>query len=432
MRALALVLISILSAAAPAIAQQGTAEIRGKVADAQGGIVPGVAIVVRNQNTGMFRETISNADGSYYVGGVTPGMYEITAELQGFRKYARRDIRLEVGRTTTVDVVLEVGSLEQEVTVTAETPLVDVTSKEVGGNITSRELTELPSPTRNFISFIGLLPGVTANVDPTTFGGDNVNVNGQDSRNNNYSLDGGNNNDDFVGQRGGMQARPPLETIQEFQVLTSQFDAEFGRTSGAVINAVTKAGTNEFRGSGFTFLEDSKLTSKDFFAKQNHLDKPKTKEQQFGGTFGGPIVKDKLHFFGSVERVLIDNAININIPARPEFNRVSIVKDRVWNTMIRADHQLSAGETWAVRWLRDSSPQLNKSSVNNTYADQEDDVDQTVVGTLSSVLGNTRLNTVRLTYTRENVKFGTGACAIGRITPCGTRRMSTVRATAFE
>jgi hypothetical protein len=185
MRTLAFVLISIVSAAIPAAGQQGTAEIRGKVTDAQGGVVPGAAIVIRNQNTGMFRETVSNADGSYYVGGVTPGTYEITAELQGFRKYDQRDVRLEVGRTATIDVVLQVGSLEQEVTVTAETPLVDITSKEVGGNITSRELTELPSPTRNFISFIGLLPGVSANVDPTTFGGDNVNVNGQDSRNNN-------------------------------------------------------------------------------------------------------------------------------------------------------------------------------------------------------------------------------------------------------
>jgi outer membrane receptor protein involved in Fe transport len=398
--------LALICVSAAAGAQQGTSELRGKVADPQGAAVPGVTIVVRNQNTGMFRETVSTIEGSYYIGGVTPGTYEITAELQGFNKYARRGVLLEVGRTTTIDIALVVGNLQQEVTVTAETPLVDTTSKEVGGNITSRELTELPSPTRNFISFIGLLPGVTANVDPTTFGGDNVNVNGQDSRNNNYALDGGNNNDDFVGQRGGMQARPPLETIQEFQVLTSQFDAEFGRTSGAVINAVTKAGTNQLRGSAFVFLESSKLTTKDFFAKQNDLGKPKTKEGQFGGTIGGPIVKDKLHFFGSVERVLIDNAININIPARPEFNRVSIVKDRVWNTMVRADHQISSGQTWAVRWLRDSTPQLNKSSVNNTYADEENDVDQTIVGTLSSVLGNTRMNTVRITYTRENVKFG--------------------------
>lgn len=173
-----------------------------------------------------------------------------------------------------------------------------------------------------------------------------------------------------------------------------------GRTPGTTTTRSTAATTTTTSlGSGFAFLEDSKLTSKDFFAKQNNLPKPDTKEQQFGGTFGGPIVKDTLHFFGSVERVLIDNAININIPARPEFNRVSIVKDRVWNTMIRADHQLNSGETYAVRWLRDSSPQLNKSSVNNTYADQENDVDQTIVGTLSSVLGNTRLNSVRFTYT---------------------------------
>jgi len=324
------------------------------------------------------------------VSGVTPGVYKITAELQGFRKFEHSDIILEVGRTVTIDVTMEVGGIAENVEVRGETPLVDVTSKEVGGNISARELTDLPSPTRNFISFIGLMPGVVANVDPTTFGGDNVSVNGQDSRNNNYSLDGGNNNDDFVGQRGGMQARPPLETIQEFQVMTSQFDAEYGRTSGAVINAVMKAGTNQFRGSGFTFLEDSALTAKDYFAKKNNLDKPDTKEQQFGGTFGGPIIHDKLHFFGSVERVLIDNDVTINIPARPEFNKTTAIKDRVWNTVVRGDHQINANNTWGVRWLRDSTPQLNKARPDRTFVEEEDDVDQTTVGTLSSVLGTRR------------------------------------------
>ena len=118
----------------------------------------------------------------------------------------------------------------------------DVTSKEVGGNITDPELISLPSVNRNFVGFIGLLPGVVPSISTESFGSDSVSVNGQDARNNNYLVDGANNNDDVIGQRAGTQARTPIESVQEFQVLTSQYDAEFGRTSGAVINAVTKQG----------------------------------------------------------------------------------------------------------------------------------------------------------------------------------------------
>ena len=119
-----------------------------------------------------------------------------------------------------------------------------MTSKEIGGNITERDADQLPSVNGNFIGFIGLLPGIVPSISTESFGSDAISVNGQDPRNNNYSVDGGNNNDDVIGQRAGMQARTPIEAIQEFQVITNQFDAEFGRTSGAVVNAVTKAGTN--------------------------------------------------------------------------------------------------------------------------------------------------------------------------------------------
>ena len=135
--------------------------------------------------------------------------------------------------------------MSEELTVTAESPIVDVTSKEVGGNISDRELTDLPSVNRNYIGFIGLLPGVVPNISTESFGSDSVSVNGQDARNNNYLLDGGNNNDDVIGQRAGTQARTPLEAIQEFQVLTNQYDAEFGRTTGAVVNAITKQGDQQ-------------------------------------------------------------------------------------------------------------------------------------------------------------------------------------------
>ena len=406
-------IVGLLMCAASVFAQQGTSEIRGRLVDAQGGALPGVSIIVRNQDTGMFRETTSNPDGTYFVSSIVPGVYELTAELQSFRKYQRKDVRLEVGKTTTIDIELAVGSIEEVVAVTSESPIVDITSKEVGGTVTARELVELPSVNRNFVGFVGLLPGIIPSISTESFGSDSITVNGQDPRNNNYMLDGANNNDDVIGQRAGTQARTPIEAVAEFQVITNQFDAEFGRTAGAIINAVTKQGSNVFRGSGFVFGQDASLTAKDYFAKKNNNAKPDTSQWQWGGTLGGPIVKDKANFFGSLERVTIDEGITINIPARPEFNTTTIEQTRVWNTIARFDHQVNANHTWGVRWLREDSPQynqiINPSNVNLATlaaSREENDVDQTVVTSLNSVLGNTRVNTLRVGWTQEDVSFG--------------------------
>ncbi len=231
--------------------------------------------------------------------------------------------------------------------------MLDVTSKEVGGNITTRELVELPTINGNFVGFVGLLPGIVPTISTESFGSDSIAVNGQDPRNNNYMLDGGNNNDDVIGQRAGTQARTPIEAIQEFQVITNQFDAEFGRTTGAVVNAVTKSGTNIWHGSAFENFQDADLTGKDYFAEKNGSAKPDTQYQRMGGTVGGPIIKDKAHFFFSLERFIIDEGVTINIPTRPNFNTTTTEKTRVWNTVIRGDHQINANNTWGVRWLRE-------------------------------------------------------------------------------
>jgi hypothetical protein len=397
---------------APLFAQQGTTELRGRVADAQGGVLPGVTVTVRNQATGMFRETVSGSDGSFIASGLVPGTYEVNAELSGFKKFQRKDLILEVGKTASIDVRMEVGGIEQTVNVSAESPLVDVTSKEIGGNITTETLTQLPSVNGNFIGFIGLLPGIVPSISTESFGSDSISVNGQDPRNNNYTVDGGNNNDDVIGQRAGMQARTPIEAIQEFQVITNQFDAEFGRTSGAVVNAVTKAGTNQMHGSAFGFFQDSSMTSKDYFtAKDSTRRKADTQYQRWGGTFGGPIVQDKMHYFASLERFSIDRANIINITARPDLNDTQSTRDRVWNTIIRGDHQVNRNNTYSVRWLRESSPQQNQiiGSVTPAAARSEADVDQTLATNINSVLSNTKVNTIRLTWTRENVTFG-NAC----------------------
>jgi hypothetical protein len=410
-----------------AAAQQGTTEVRGRVQDAQGAVLPGVNVTVREQNTGMFRETVSSAEGTYFVSGLVPGVYEITAELQGFKKYVRHDVRLEIGKTATLDIGLDVGSLEETVNVTAEAPLVDVTSKEVGGNITSRELVELPSINRNFIGFIGLLPGIVPSISTESFGSDSISVNGSDPRNNNYLLDGGNNNDDVIGQRAGTQARTALESVQEFQVITNQFDAQFGRTTGAIINAVTKSGTNRFTGSAFAFGQDANLTAEDYFVRnygdERNLRKPDTKRAEFGGTFGGPIIRDRMHFFGSLERVLIDRGASLVFPSRPDLNWSSTTQDRVWNTLVRVDNQISPNHTWGARWLREASPQRNQAigQVTPAAIREENDKDQTFQAHLNSVFSNTKVNTLRAVWTQEDVAFANpcfngngrnqGACA---------------------
>jgi hypothetical protein len=411
-RVLSLSLIALLVAVS-ASAQQGTTELRGRVADSQGGVLPGVTVVVRNQETGMVRETTSGPDGSFITSSLAPGMYQVTAELSGFKKFERKDLRLEVGKTSSIDVAMAVGSLEETITVTTESPLVDVTSKEIGGNITSETLVKLPSVNGNFVGFVGLLPGIVPAISTESFGSDSISVNGQDPRNNNYMLDGGNNNDDVIGQRAGSQARTPIEAIQEFQVITGQYDAQYGRTSGAVVNAVTKAGTNQVRGSGFGFLQDGSLTTKDYFAKKKGLAKPDTNYQRWGGTVGGPIVRDKLHFFGSLERFSIDRPNIINIPSRQDLNGTQLTRDRVWNTVIRGDHQINNNATYSVRWLRETSPQKNQiigpPPLTPASAREESDVDQTLSTNLNLVLSNTQVSTLRITWTRENVTFA-NAC----------------------
>ena len=406
LRLVGVVLVALLVAPG-AYAQQGTADVRGRVVDAQGAALPGVTVTVRNQASGMFRTTVSSGEGVYFISGMVPGRYEISAELQGFKKSTRKDVDLELGKTASIDLALQIGGIEEVVNVSAEAPLVDVTSKEVGGNITTRELVELPTINGNFIGFVGLLPGIVPTISTESFGSDSITVNGQDPRNNNYMLDGGNNNDDVIGQRAGTQARTPIEAIQEFQVITNQFDAQFGRTSGAIVNAVTKSGTNRFSGSAFENFQDAGLTGKDYFARKNDLAKPDTQYQRLGGTIGGPIMKDRMHFFFSLERFIIDEGITINIPTRSQFNATTTEKTRVWNTVIRGDHQINANNTWGVRWLREASPQFNQI-INNVTLEgsrEEFDIDQTVVGTLNSVLANNKVNTFRTAWTREDVAF---------------------------
>jgi hypothetical protein len=404
------VLLSLLAIAIPVLAQQGTSEIGGRAIDEQGAVLPGVAIVITNEETGVFREVISGADGSYFASQLTPGRYRIQATLASFRTFERAGLQLAVGKTLTIDVTLLLGTLAETLTVTGESPLVDTTTIKVGGNIGTQELSELPAMNRNFFATVALLPGIQFSPS-NQMGNDTIVSAGQTSQNNNVAVDGGYNADDALGTSAGAQVRTPLEAIQEFQVLTSMYDAEFGRASGAVVNAVTKAGTNQFKGVLFAEGASNRLTAADYFVRTQDLTKPTAVRRDWGGVIGGPVVRNKAHFFFSLERQ-VDNPNRTRVfPTRPALN-FAIAEDRTdWNTLVRFDHQINANHTWAVRWLREAAPQwftIGNRQTLESYQD-ETDLDQTAVGTVTSVLGNARVNTVRVARTWEHWWHG-NAC----------------------
>lgn len=401
-------------------AQEGTATLRGTITDPNGSVVPATTVSIANQETGINRRTaVTNNAGSFVFSALTPGLYRIIVEKTGFKKALKDNVKLDVGEAQDFNFVLEVGGTEETVNVTSDPALVETSSSKIGGHISQEELIELPSINRNFIGFVGLVPGVVPNISTESFGSDAVSVNGQDPRYNNYLLDSANNNDDVIGQRAGSQARTALEAVQEFQVLTNQFDAEFGRTSGGIINAITKSGTNAFHGSGFGFFQDTSLNSNNHLASLNNLPKPDAKMQQFGGTIGGPIKKNLAHFFFSYERTNIDQGVVIDIPARPSLNTSTATATRADNSLLRGDIQPTNDHQVSVRWLRENSPQLNQiipvgtRPVSLAASREEADLDQTIVGGWTYNLRSNMINDLRLSWTQEDVAFANPAFNAG-------------------
>jgi outer membrane receptor protein involved in Fe transport len=402
----------VMGAATLLFGQEGTATLRGRVLDPNGAVLPSVTVSIANQQTGLNRRTSSTDEsGNYVFASLTPGLYRISVEATGFKRSVKEDVKLDVGESQEFDFTLEVGGSTETVNVTADEPLVDSSSSKISGHISQQELIELPSINRNFIGFVGLVPGVVPNISTESFGSDAVSVNGQDPRYNNYLLDSANNNDDVIGQRAGSQARTALEAVSEFQVLTNQFDAEFGRTSGAIINAITKSGTNAFHGSGFGFFQNNNWNSKNRFDILNNRSKPDTKYQQFGGTIGGPIKKDLAHFFFSYERTNIDEGRTITILSRPELNDATVTATRANNYLVRGDVQPTQKHQISARYLREESPQLNQiiavgtRPVTLAAAREEADIDQTVVGSWTYSMRSNMVNDIRLSWTQEDVAF---------------------------
>jgi hypothetical protein len=388
-------------------AQQGTSAIRGRVTDEGQGVLPGVAILVTHAESGTIRETVTGPDGTYLVPGLLPGPYRVTAELQGFRRLIQEDLVLRIGTTLQVDLLLQVGGVEENLTVRAEAPVVDLSSAQVGGNVSRAEIADLPSGNGNFTSLIAILPGVVYN-RASDGQSDNVTINGQHGTGVVYQLDGGSNNDDLRGGSAGAQTRPALEAIQEFQVVTNQFDAEYGAALSGVVNAVTKQGTNAYHGSLIGYFTNEAMTWKDFFVAQQGFEKPATQNTRYGGTIGGPIVRDRMHYFISYEKQDRDEGRSYNYATRPDQSFTVAQVTRMQNLMGRVDHQLSSSQSYSVRFLWDHQPTIDqplngdggRGPTRDTLS-QDKDNDWTLVGNYNWVLGSTRLYNMRVALVHE-------------------------------
>jgi hypothetical protein len=316
--ALAALLVLFLPATAKAQLRAATAELAGRVVDQTQGVLPGALIAIVNSETGERQAQTTGPEGSFAFPPLPVGTYRIEASLSGFTTQVLEAVVLQVGNTTTLTLTLTISPTTERVTVPGGTPLVDVRRKDVNTSISAQQIASLPINGRTFISFSTLAPGVTTDVTPDQ--GSNASSGltfaGQRARSNNITLDGLDNNEVAVGS---VRATISQDAVREFQVLTNSYAAEFGKASGGVVNIVTKSGANDVTGGAFLFVRHRALNSRGYFEKfdaaGNSVDLPKAPfdQQQFGGTLGGPLVKNRAFYFVSVERLSADDSRAVTI-----------------------------------------------------------------------------------------------------------------------
>src|SRR5271157_187413 len=295
-------------------AQSTGGRIRGTVTDESGGAIVGATVTLINAATNVSRDTTTSATGEYQFLEVPVGAYELNVSQTGFKKFVRKEIAVDLNQVVTADVALQVGGATETVEVTGEPPVIDTTTTQLGAVVGERSVTQLPLNKRDPFQLLQLQPGVQSQIGNDLFFGSDkagvVTVNGGRGRSNNYSVNGGDSNDMFANLPA---VQPSPDSIEEFRVLSNTFDAEYGRNSGSVINVVTKSGTNEYHGSIYEFFRNDVLNAHGFTL--NPTPKPPFKQNQFGGTFGGPILKDKTFFFASYEgRRIVQGIVSQQVP----------------------------------------------------------------------------------------------------------------------
>jgi hypothetical protein len=393
-------LVLCLSVAAPssALAQQ-RGVISGRVLDPSGLVLPGATVVVTNADTGFTREAVTADTGGYSVPNLEPGNYNVEVTMPGFGSARREAIVLAPGATFTLELKLTVAGVQENLVVTGESPLVERTSNQIGGNLSRREIEEVPSNFRNFTGLTQLIPGMTPNPATSTFEGGQVVANGSPSQQNVYLLDGMYNNDDRLGGSQGTQVRVVLDNIEEYQVLANQYSSEYGGGAGAIINMVTRGGTNDYHGRVYSYFRDESLNARDKFLPDGQ-DKPPVRTLQAGGGFGGPIVQNRAHFYFTYERDNEDIAGQKNFPpgAAPlAVSQVGYFNVRANNYFARADVQLNDRNFINARWLlEDAASRGEGFNTNSETPDAkvwEADHDTMWAGTYTSVITD-RLSSV--------------------------------------
>ncbi len=297
----------------PLRGQVDTGTILGTVVDASGAVIPGAKVTIRNEGTSIAQSTTTSASGTYVFTPLRIGTYSVEVEKEGFKKSRRSGLELNIQQQLVADVTLTVGEVSSEVEVSAAAPILQTESGSVGQVVGSATINDLPLNGRNYTFLARLVPGATIGQPE----GRGLNANGWFTANgtrpaqNNYMLDGIDNNTNDVDFLSGAAyvVKPPIDAIGEFRLQTNSFSAEFGRAGGAVLNASLKSGTNEFHGSAWDFLRNDKLDATDFFLNAAGQKKGAFKQNQFGATAGGPIIKNKTFVFGDYEGTRIRQAV---------------------------------------------------------------------------------------------------------------------------
>lgn len=419
--------IALLIAIVPfsAFAQSSNGSISGTVTDAAGAVLPGVTITALNTATGLSRTTVSNPAGHFDIPLLPPGSYSVSSELSGFQPVKYDKIVVNVGSDSSVKFTLKQGVAES-VTVTAAAPLVDTSRSEVSSVVNEKAIANLPTNGRNFIDFVLTTPGVVRDVRL----GD-ISFAGQRGTLNSLVIDGANNDNTFFGQALGRtgSGRAPYQfsqdAVKEFQVNINSYSAEYGRAGGAVINVVTKSGTNEFHGSAFDFLRDRKYNANDYI---NTIQNPPRAKgpyhfDQYGFSVGGPIVAEKHFFFANYDgqRNSIDNPILLGIAAsavptdaasQAGYQKVLAQAGTYQKTqnqdvfLLKTDHELLTNDHLSLRYNRQkfTGGNFENGNSSNALGHTGDSLVQTdtLSFTNSTIITNSLFNEVRGQYAKDS------------------------------
>lgn len=370
-----------------AAAQVSSGDITGRVIDTSGGIIANASVSAKNLTTGFSRNTVSSANGEYSITLLPPGTYQVTTSSSGFATTIQPSVEVNVGAKVHLDFQLKPSEVAETITVSGETMLVEATKSEIGGVVTPKEVQNLPLLTRTFASLAYIIPEARPAVsyDPTKTRVGTISLGGGDGRNVSITVDGANNKDNVVG---GLLQNFTVEGIQEFNVQTHRYGAETAHSQGGVINVITKSGTNEFHGSGFGFFRDRSFRKQDFFENRTQAAgdcgvagkdecKPTFNRQQFGGSAGGPIVKDKLFVFGAYEHVRerqqnqVDPTVAGEIRLVPTAKFVPVIPTPFDDTQytIKVDHNISGRQVMSYRYAQQNNASPNDQIPNPADTD---------------------------------------------------------------